>query len=257
MADTSSSLHLSAEDDLNVVWKQVIDEYLKAAKWSKEDREALNENILTVTNVIDNIKPHKDVPADTTSKAKRIVKTTLVCIQQFGDIIATATSAVLAPSQQCFDAVNFVIKSTQKTTEFFEALTTLMERIYVFLESLTVYLADESIAANSGRGTEKNSTLDPRLRPRVYQVLEHFFSIMILFHEIAEHPKKSHIKVFLKSLVYGEDDRIKVALATLETSISDITKIQITVIGQDLRGAARNIRELSNDMSAITANNKK
>lgn len=247
MAVIPSSEQLSVEDDLEVAWKQVIDECDRTAGWNKRDKQ-----VMTVSDVLNNIDPHKEVQPTITTNAKKFIKTTLVCIQRFGDAVATATTAVFPPSQQCFNAVNFVIIATQKTGEFFVDVTTLMERVSVFLESLSVYLADESIKANSEPNNDAAVILDRRLRPRVYHVLEHFISVMALTHALATRQKTERAKVFVKNLFLGQDDRIKHALATLETRISDITRIQVTVIGQDLKGAARDIRETREDTEKNT-----
>ena len=108
------SVQLLVEDDLEVSWKQVIDECNRTAGWNKQDKE-----IQTVSDVLNNINPHEEVQPTTKTNAKRFIKTTLVCIQRFGDAVATATTAVFPPSQQCFNAVNFVIVATQKAGDFF------------------------------------------------------------------------------------------------------------------------------------------
>lgn len=246
MAAKATSTQLSVDDDLGAAWKQVIDECDRTAGWSKQDKR-----ILTVSDVINNINPHKEIQPTTTTNAKKFIKTTLVCIQRFGDVVATATTAVFPPSQQCFNAVNFVIIATQKTGEFFADVTTLMERVSVFLESLSVYLDDETIKVNLDPNKHAKTMLDERLRPRVYYVLQHFITIMTLTHELATRKKREITTVFVKNLFLGKDDRMKDALATLETRIADITRIQVTVIGQDLKGAARDIREMKADMDLM------
>ena len=172
-------------------------------------------------------------------------------------MIATATTAVFSPSQQCFNAVNFVIIAMQKMGEFFAEVTMLMKRMSVFLESLSVYLDDETIKANSDPNNHAKTMLDRRLRPKVYHVLEHFISIMTLTHELATRRKRERAKVFVKNLFLGNDNRIKDALATLETRISDIIRIQVTVISQDLKGAARDIREMKSNMDLMLSTDKK
>ncbi|KAF2008656.1 hypothetical protein BU24DRAFT_429231 [Aaosphaeria arxii CBS 175.79] len=243
MITETDNLQLAVKDDLNVAWEQVIKECNQIAGWKEEQKRTL-----TVSDVLNNVQPHKKIPETVTSTARKVVKTTLLCVQRFGDVVATATSAVFPPSQQCFNAVNFLILATQSTEEFFADVTTLMERVSVFLECLSVYLDDERIKAGSDAGTE---VLDSRLRPSIYRVLEHFVVIITLSHALATRPKRERLKVFAKNLFFGDDSRIKDALATLETRVSDITRVQITVIGQDLKGAVRDVRELKADMDLM------
>ena len=75
-----------------------------------------------------------------------------------------------------------------------------MESVSVFLESLSVYLADESIKANSEPNNHARVILDRRLRLRVYHVLEHFISVMTLTHALATRKKRERAKAFIKNL---------------------------------------------------------
>lgn len=61
---------------------------------------------------------------------------------------------VFGPSQQCFNAISFVISVSQDYSEVFDNLIALMERLSAFMEKLRSYLDDP-------RAEEK---LDQRLR---------------------------------------------------------------------------------------------
>ncbi|KAI8162144.1 hypothetical protein K4K49_010453 [Colletotrichum sp. SAR 10_70] len=157
----------------------------------------------------------------------------------FGGFVASAASGVFGPSQQCFSALNHVITTTQKYSEVFEDLTTLLERVSVFLETLSNYL-DEGDA---------EVKLDKRLRPNVYRVLEHFLVILTLTTRLAKRREKA--RLFGKLLIGGDDGGVTAALATLETRVVDVTRVQITTIGKDLSVAARELRSMQGDIDAI------
>lgn len=226
---------LSTDDDLDVAWTQVVKSFEEEAQF-KADRGRK----LAIGDVLATIQP-KGTTQSTKEKAKSVVQTILVCVQRFGDVVVTATSAVFPPSQQCFNALNFVIKATQDYHKLFEDLTTLLERVSVFLETLRTYLDQDGV----------NTKLDKRLRPNVYRVLEHFIVILTLTVRLTS--RKNKIKAFAKVLLFSDDSGITEALATLETRVSDVVRIQVAVIGQDLSETARNIRELKGDIDLVLA----
>ena len=79
---------------------------------------------------------------------------------------------VFGPSQQCFNAISFVITVTQDYAAVFANLTTLMERLSVVMGRLQGYIDSPNADVK----------LDKRLRQSVYEVLGHFLVIMGLAH---------------------------------------------------------------------------
>ncbi len=155
----SAANQLSTEVDLDIAWSSVIQEYKEQA-----GPEAAQMKTLTVRDVLANLKPPADTEPQTTRKAKLVTSRVLTCVQRIGDSVATAKSAVFGPSQQCWNALNFVIIAVQGYKKLFEDLAFLLERVSVFLETLDIYLSDKDTATR----------LDSRLRPAVYRVLQHF-----------------------------------------------------------------------------------
>ncbi len=49
---------------------------------------------------------------------------------------------VFGPANQCFNAINFVITAAQQYKDIFANITTLMERISVFLENLDGFMTN-------------------------------------------------------------------------------------------------------------------
>ena len=137
---------------------------------------------------------------------------------------------VFGPSQQCFNAISFVITAAQKYKEVFATITLLMERVSVFLENLNMYMDNKNAEV----------TLDKRLRKTVYRVLEHFVNILGTTYSLTT-DWKARMKLKAKSFAFGEDENIKTSMTTLETLVSDFISAQISVIVQDLSDAARNI----------------
>ncbi|KAF7192420.1 hypothetical protein HII31_06452 [Pseudocercospora fuligena] len=227
----------SEEDDLDTVWSKILIRCNKITSWNLNDQTAT----LTVEAVIAKINPPKDSKKDSKDVAKKVFQNALVCVQRFGQIAANATSMVFGPSQNCFNAISFVISAVQEYDAVFASITALMERVSVFLEKLRIYLDDE--------GAE--TKLDKRLRKTVYRVLEHFLVIMGLAHKLT-HGWKGRVKLAAKIGAFGEDPQVKDAMAKLETLIADETRTEITVIVKDLSEAARNIRGVDRKLDVIT-----
>ena len=115
-----------------------------------------------------------------------------------------------------------------------------MERVSAFLDKLRIYLDD----------TEAETKLDKRLRKTVYQVLEQFLLIMGTAHKLT-HGWKGKFKLAVKVGAFGDDEGVKDSLARLETLVSDVTRMEITVIVKDLSDAAKNIRGVDKKIDQI------
>jgi hypothetical protein len=222
---------LSIEDDLDVAWVKAVKRFKIASKANYPDKKMSIGDVLASMNT-------QDAKDATKTRAKAIVSNILNCIQVFGDVVASASSAVFSPSQQCFNAINFVIVAVQKYQKMFEDLTTLLERVSVFIGTLRIYLEEKNVVK-----------LDPRLRPVVYRVLEHFMAIMTLAIKLTD--RKEQWKAGAKTFFLGGDESVTDALATLETRISEFVQVQVAVIGQDLSDAARGIRTLDSKMDSL------
>lgn len=226
---------LSVDDDLDRIWAEVIARANKITTWNLNER-----TFVTVEEVLAKIKAPKDGKPGIQDKAKAVFRQTMVCVQRFGSIAAQGASVVFGPSEQCFNAISFVIKAIQSYDEVFTNITALMERISVFLNKLNIYLDD----------THAETKLDRRLRLTVYRVLEHFLTILGTAHKLT-HGWKAKLKLAAKIGAFGEDDGIKDAMAQLETLVSDVTGAEITVIVKDLSEAARNIRGVDRKLDLI------
>ncbi|KAF2167934.1 hypothetical protein M409DRAFT_22079 [Zasmidium cellare ATCC 36951] len=225
----------STEDDLDKVWAEIIIRCSKITKWDLNDKK-----VMTVDDVLLKLKPPKDGKPDVKDKAKKVFRNTLVCVQRFGAFAAQAASMVFGPSQQCFNAITFVITAVEDYDAVFNNITTLMERVSTFLERLRIFLDD----------AEADVKLDKRLRVAVYRVLEHFLTIMGLAHRLT-HGWKGKLKLAAKIGAFGEDDGVKDAMARLETLISTETDMEISVIAKDMSDAAKNIRGMDKKLDQI------
>lgn len=225
------------DEDLDVAWKKTIARCQAIAKWDLDDRSAPS-----IEDIVAKIQPAKlDEKKSNRTQAKEVVRGTLVCIQRFGQIAAQGASMVFGPSQQCFNAISFVINVTQDISTVFANLTALMERISVFLERLRTYMD----SAKDG------TILDKRLRRPVYEVLEHFVLIMSKSYKLTS-GVRGKIKLGLKVTLLGEDEGVKDALATLETLVSDVTGAEISAIAQDVSEAAKNIRSFDKKLDHMS-----
>ena len=226
----------SAEDDLDVIWPKVVERIQKIADW-----ELSTSSTLSPDEIVARINPPKREDGSTAGdKAKKVFGRTLVCIQTFGAIAASAASAVFGPSQQCMNAVSFVITATQRYSAVFEDITTLMERMSAFFEKLRVYLTSSA-----------TSKLNKHLRTQVFDVLAHFLEAMAICHKIITQ-RRAKVKLAFSVSIFGEDKGVRTALTTLERIISQVTSLEITVIASDLSEAAKNILTIERKVDQLT-----
>lgn len=223
---------LSTDDDLDIVWRKAVDNFRDVSKANVSGKK------ITMRDVLANVNSQN---ADNTTKtrAKGIVMNILSCIQIFGEVVGSASTAAFPASQQCFNALNSVIVAVKTYQKIFEDLTVLLERVSVFLGSLRIHFEEKTTDVK----------LDKRLRWTVYRVLEHFMGIMTLAIELMN--RKSRIKLAAKEFFFGGTSGVTDALATLETLVSDCVRIQVAVIGQDLSEAARGIRTLDGKIDVL------
>ena len=93
---------LSIEDDLDVAWAKAVRSFKETSKANYPDKE------MTIGDVLANMNT-QEATDKTKTRAKAIISNILNCVQTFGEVVASASSAAFAPSQQCFNALNFVI----------------------------------------------------------------------------------------------------------------------------------------------------
>jgi Cdc6-like AAA superfamily ATPase len=76
---------------------------------------------------------------------------------------------------------------------------------------------------------------------------------LTLTMELTNHKKRE----FLRTFVFGGDDRVTEALAMLESLVSQFVHVQVAVIGQDLSAAARSIRALDGKIEDVIKSERK
>jgi hypothetical protein len=144
-------------------------------------------------------------------------------------------------TQQCFNAISFVITAVQEYNEVFDNILVLMERISAFLDNLRLHIVNKS---------DEEEKLDKGLRSTVYRVLEHFLTILAHSHRLTK-GWKAKLKLAVKVGAFGDDTGIKNALAELEKLIVDVTRAEITSIVVNLSKAAQDIRSLVGNVEKI------
>lgn len=240
MADVNLKAEMEAggEDDLNTAWAekawlQTVADIEKITGWRLDKK-----NTPTVHQVIKRINPDSSVSDSTKQKAKHVFHQTLTVLQRTGAIVAPAAGMVFGPSQQCFNAVSFVITAVQDYQSVYEQITALMERISVFLERFEIRLKQNSEALQTPGGSRSDL---PLMQP-TFRVLEHFVTILGRVQKLT-HGWKNKLKLFAKVGAFGEDGGIREALGRLETLVQDVTQTEIAVIGRDLSGMAKDMRD--------------
>lgn len=84
----------------------------------------------------------------------------------------------------------------------------------------------------------------------MYQVLDHFLTILDLSHKLT-HGWKGKVRVAVELAAFGKDPGIKDAMVKLETLICDVTSTEISVILNDLSKAARNMRDIDAKLDRV------
>jgi hypothetical protein len=225
----------SENDDLDVVWARLITECNIRAEWD------LNSNKTpTVEGVLAKLNPPKKHKSETHETTKKIFRQTLYCVDKFGNIAAQAASMAFGPSQQCFNAVSFVIGAIQDYDAVFSNVTSLMERMSAFLERLRIFLEDQ-------KAEEK---VDRRLRLAMYRVLEHLMTALSIWHKLA-HSRTARLKLAAKVTTFGEDEGVASVMEKLEVLIRDYTDTQISVIVKTVSDSARNILVVERKIDTI------
>lgn len=133
------------------------------------------------------------------------------------------------------NGISFLIDVTQEYGKVFSGFVTIMERISAFLGRLKVYL-DEKVPAST-------PMLDKHLRSDVYEVLHHFILVLAHSHKLAT-SKMARAKLMAGLLFFGDDQGVKDSLANLEIKISNVSRMEITVILQKVSEEARNVRRV-------------
>ena len=219
----------SVDEDLDKVWSRTLEQCQDIAKW-----DLMKKGPATVNEVIDKIQPKTKDP-EIKDKAKAVLAKTLTCLQRFGTFIAQGASVVFGPSAQVMNGISFLITFTQEYSKVFSGFVTIMERMSAFLGRMKVYL--------DGKISPGGVVLDKRLRGDVYEVLHHF--IMVLAHSYKlRDSKTAKAKLITGLFLFGDDQGVKSALADLEVKIANVSKMEITVILQEVSEAARDVRRV-------------
>lgn len=225
----------SVDDDLDKVWAEIISRCNKKFDWNLNEKKTVS-----VDQVLEIVRPPKAGKSSKRDNAWKVFKTALVCVQRFGDAAAQVAGAVFGPSQQCMNAISFVITACQDYEAVFDNIAILMERVSVFMERLNIYLDDHYAEIK----------LDKRLRSTVYRVLEHFLTIMGISRKLTQ-GWKGKFKLALKVGAFGEDEGVKDAMARLETLVADVTGAEITTIVKSMSEAARSLRGVDKKLDEI------
>ena len=232
----------AADEDLPKQFEIVIARLNEKTGWNLNAKSTLS-----IDQVVSKITTlGKDEDPEKHEKAKKIWKTTMMCVdklgvfvQRFGAFAAQAASMVFGPANQAFNAINFVISAAQQYKEVFAKITVLMERVSVFLENLDTFLNDKA-----------DVKLDKRLRKTCYRVLEHFVKIMGTTYDLTN-SKRARLKLMATSFAFGEDAGVSGSLATLETLVADFTGAQISVLVSNLSAAAQDIRTVDKKLDNV------
>jgi len=231
----------SEHDDLDVVWARLITECNTRAEWDLDSNRKP-----TVEGVLAKLKPPKRHKAEAHETTKKIFRQTLYCVDKFGSIAAQAASIAFGPSQQCFNAISFVIGAVQDYDAVFDNVTSMMERMAAFLERLRIFLDDQ-------KAEEK---VDQRMRLDMYRVLEHFVTVLSIWHKLA-HSRTARLKLATKVTFFGEDEGVGGAMEKLEILIRNYTDTQISLIVKTVSDSARNILIVERKIDTIVDSTEK
>ena len=146
---------------------------------------------------------------------------------------------VFGPGQQVMNGISFLITLTQDYDKVFSGFCTVMERTAAFLQRMKIYLDSQT-----------STVLDKRLRPDVYEVLNHFTMVLGHSHKLAT-SKSRRLKLMAGLLFFGDDQGVSGSLAKLEVKIANVSRTEITLILRGVSEAARNLRTLEEKVDRL------
>lgn len=226
----------SEDDDLDVVWAHFVSQCNVRAGWNLS-----NNQTPTVEGVLAKLNPPKKHNDESHEKTQRMLRQTLHCIDKFGKIAAQGTSMVFGPSQQCFNAISFVIGAVQDYDAVFKNVCLWMEHMSSFLERLRIYLDDQN-------AEEK---VDKRLRLAMYRVLEHFMTTLAIWQKLTK-SRTARLKLATKVAVFGEDEGAKSAMEELATLVNDYTRTQVSLTHKNSSETARDVSITKKNTDVLT-----
>jgi hypothetical protein len=215
----------SENDDLPAVWAQALDRYQQITGISLQKPGERGFDVIT-RDINKELERHKSGRG---AKAKEVMGNVMKCLQQFGSIVAQATTVVFGPSAQCWNAISFVISAAQAYQGILDGFVTLMDRSVAFLQRLNVYLSDKR-----GDGT----FLHPLLRDAAYKVLDHFLTVLANSYNLTR-SKWEKTKTVFKIVLFNDDAGVASALAQMEWLIQGMTDTTVAVILKEVEGLAK------------------
>lgn len=234
MSERLSSENGGIDLDIDEVWSQAQEQYESITGVSLRSNSRGFDAVAGDIN--DRLRQSK---AGDKAKAQQIMGNAMKCLQRFGGIVAQATSVVFGPSQQCWNAISFIISAAQGYQAVLDGFAALLERCTVFLERLNV---DLDAKRQSG------VAFDIRLRKSTYAVIAHFFTALGHSHKLAT-SKRQKVKTVFKLVLFNDDSGVKDSLGRMETLVRDLTDTKVSVILQDVQGLARYIRESEEEIN--------
>jgi hypothetical protein len=118
----------------------------------------------------------------------------------------------------CFNAISFLIRTTQNYSKIFAGITLLFERISAFLERFQIYTATVSI--------------DKRLKRLVHQLLQSFMRICNMSLKLTRSHK---VLMYTKVFLFNTDEGVQKELEGLECLVKDEVNMSVALILQSAK----------------------
>lgn len=127
----------------------------------------------------------------------------------------------------CFNAVSFLIQTTQNYSKIFAGMIVLFERISVFLDRFRIYTETASV--------------DQRLKRLIQQLLQSFMRICNISLKLV---KSNKVLLYTKVFFFNTDEGVKGELSKLESLVRDEVSMSVALILQSAKFTEGAVLEL-------------
>ncbi|KAI0387063.1 hypothetical protein F5Y04DRAFT_76061 [Hypomontagnella monticulosa] len=217
---------IDVKDDLDKVWATAIEEFQRITNVTLPIGESAK--FVEIRDQMHNAINQGQ--SKNKALAKQVLDKSMALLQNFGDIFASATSAVFPATGQCWNAISMVVGAAQSYHRILDGFVTLLERCLAFLEELFFFLDKKK--------KDGETYLDVHIRKPAYEILGLFLQVLASSYKLSR-SKCEKLKMFLEVFLFNDDAGVAAYLSQFEEKVRQLTNRKVDVILQDVKGLAK------------------